>query len=85
MCDKTTLAYNDDFHFYQAKIGDDLYVCLKIWGLTEAGDNNEVTVVIPLAIWEEIRSCGAQNLTTDEQKEVLSAVNAIKKETMFIT
>jgi hypothetical protein len=57
MSTKSTLAYADDFHFY-TELFDERHVYLELRGVDFVAARDRVTVPIPLAIWEVIRTLG---------------------------
>ena len=71
MSTKSSIAYYPDkFHLYHECL-DDTNVYLELENVEFEADNNNITVKIPLAIWETIRFHGGANLKfrnyTDEQ------------------
>lgn len=62
MSTKATIAHGDDFHFYHEIFEDD-FVYLELEGVDFCATRDRVTVPIPLAIWEVIRTRGGADLS----------------------
>ena len=61
MSTKSSLAYGNNFHFYQ-ECFDEENVYLELESVEFEASNNKVTVTIPVAIWSVIRAYGAVDL-----------------------
>ncbi|MFM1841966.1 MAG: hypothetical protein RLZZ490_702, partial [Cyanobacteriota bacterium] len=70
MSTKSTVAYGPNFHFYQEAL-DDNFIYLRLEGVQFEASYNEVTVPIPVHIWEVIRQYPGTDLSwadkTDEE------------------
>lgn len=54
MSTKSSIAHGDNFHFYH-EIFDEEFVYLRLEGVEFEATNSEVTVQIPMDVWEVIR------------------------------
>ena len=70
MSTKCTIAYGKNFHFYH-EVLDDNFVYLRLEGVEFEASYNQVTVPIPVHIWEVIRQYEGIDLSwaepTDEE------------------
>jgi hypothetical protein len=70
MSTKSTVAYGPNFHFYQ-EVLDENFIYLRLEGVQFEASYNEVTVPIPVHIWEVIRQYPGADLSwadkTDEE------------------
>src|SRR5579872_1898583 len=76
MSTKSTIAYGDNFHFYH-EVFDEEFVYLTLEGVEFTAYRNQVTVAIPLAVWEVIRKrAGVEEFSladkTDEELQKLA-------------
>jgi hypothetical protein len=85
MSTKCTIAYGKNFHFYR-EVLDDNFVYLRLEGVEFEASYNQVTISIPVHIWEVIRQDEGIDLSwvdkTDEairedvEKEVDARIKA---------
>ena len=70
MSTKCTIAYGKNFHFYH-EVLDDNFVYLQLEGVEFEASYNQITVPIPVHIWEVIRQYQGIDLSwadkTDEE------------------
>jgi hypothetical protein len=74
MSTKSTIVYDDDFHFYH-ELGDERNVYLELRGTHFEAGYNRVMVPIPIHIWEVIRRFGGVDLSlADKSDEEMQAL-----------
>ena len=61
MSTKSSIAYGNNFHLYK-ECFDEENIYLELESVEFNASNNQVTVTIPVAIWEAIRTYGAVDL-----------------------
>lgn len=62
MSTKCSIAHGDNFHLYQDLL-DDEHVCLRLGHVDFEASRDEVTVKIPLHLWEFLRSFPGADLS----------------------
>jgi hypothetical protein len=74
---KSTIAHGPDFHLY-AETFDEDFVHLQLTGANFEASAGEVTVAIPVVVWEVLRQCAAVDLSLAEKSdsELLEIVEA---------
>lgn len=68
MSTKSSIAYGDNFHFYK-ECFDEENVYLELDSVEFNASNNQVTVTIPVAIWEVIRQYDVLNLSLADKSD----------------
>ena len=68
MSTKCTIAYGKNFHFYH-EVLDDNFVYLQLEGVQFEASYNQVTVTIPVHIWEVIRQYEGIDLSWAERTD----------------
>ena len=68
MSTKSSIAYGKDFHLYQ-ECFDEENVYLELDSVEFNASNNQVTVTIPVAVWEVIRAYQAVDLSLADRSD----------------